>query len=175
MREAETLLARFPGPVTIQPNRLRFLIALPVSIGLTVFSVYLLRQAIEAWSSDVIRASLAIVVCGGFAVAFVMLLLPGGMRLTLDADGFETVRFFRRVRVSWRNVAGVRVEEKENEVKWRQVFFDTTERGKKVSRALPLGYALPVDDLAWLLAQWRERALVLPRTTSVPPAGSRGA
>ena len=33
MREAETLLGRFPGPVTLYPNRLWFLIGLPVSIG----------------------------------------------------------------------------------------------------------------------------------------------
>lgn len=175
MGEAETLLARFPGPVTIYPGRFKLLIALAIFAGLTVFSVYLLQQAIEAWSSDVIRASLALLVCGGITGSVVILLLPGAMRLTLDADGLEMVKYFRRDRFSWRSVGGFRVEEADADTKWKIVKFDDLRRGGKITRALPINYPLPVDELARLLAQWRERALALPRTTSVPHAGSRRA
>jgi hypothetical protein len=179
MRDIDALLARFPGPVTLAPNRLKMLAAFVMCAGLSVFSVYLLRRAIEAGSSEVIWASLSIVVCGILAARLaLMLLLPHATGLTLDADGFAISRIFGRTRFSWRNVSRFRVEEGKDAAELRLVRFEVLSagtaprRGATVTRALPGNYRLSDDDLAALMTQWRALALAQPRTTSVPHVGS---
>jgi hypothetical protein len=178
MRQADTILARFPGPVTLYPSRLRLLVGFVLCLGLTVFSYYLLLNAIEAWSSEVIWAAASILVIGGLAARLaIMLLLPGATGLTLDADGFAISGIFRRTRHSWRSVGGFRVHEPDDERLPPWVAFDTTgarRHGAKAAGALPINYPLPLEDLAWLMTQWRERALALPRPASVPRVGSAG-
>jgi hypothetical protein len=169
MRDIDVLLARFPGPVTLAANRLKLVFALVLFVGLLVFSVYLLLGAIDAGSSDVLRASLAILVCGVCAVRLaLMLLLPHASGLTLDADGFAISRIFRRDRYSWRDASHFRVEERND---FKLVWFELHSAGATATRGLPGVYRLRDDDLAALMTQWRALALAQPRTNSVPRVG----
>jgi hypothetical protein len=165
MRKVETILARFPGPVTLYPSRLKVLGGVVACLGLTVFSVHLLLDAIEANSSEVIWASASILVCGALTARGLLLLRPGTMGLTLDATGFEVGGILRRVRSSWRDAGNFRVAVGDDAAQLRLVRFEVLKDGAtpqgraKVTRALPGNYPLRDDDLAWLMEQWRLRAL----------------
>jgi hypothetical protein len=58
MTQVEPILSRFPGPgpVTLTPSRWKLWLGPSVFAGGTVFSVYLLLNAIEARSSEIIYA-----------------------------------------------------------------------------------------------------------------------
>ena len=172
MHDVDTLLARFPGPLTVHPSRIKLLVALVLFAGLTVFSVHLLRDAIEAGSSDIVRASLALVVCGVLAVLSAIQFIPGASGLILDARGFERRRCYRRARWSWREVSGFRIGETDD---LEPILFDIagTAHGAARRGALPTNYRIPARDLVRLLTEWRTRALAQPqpRATSVPQAG----
>jgi len=131
VRQVDTILAGFPGPVRLYPNRLKVLGVLAVCLGFTVFSVYLLLRAIEANSSEVIWASASILLFGAFTARGLLLLLPGMMGLTLDATGFEVSGIFRRVRSSWRDVGNFRVEEGDDVLKLRLVRFEVLNAGEQ--------------------------------------------
>jgi hypothetical protein len=139
-----------------------------------VFSVYLLLRAIEDWSSEVLWASAAILLFAGCTARLaIMLLLPGATGLTLDAEGFAIARILRRDRFFWRGVSGFRVDVPDDERLPPRIVFNTStaappRRGVKVTGALPSDYGLALADLAWLMTQWRERAVALPRPPSVP-------
>ena len=178
MRQPDLILARFPGPVTLTPSRLKLWTAPPVFAGGTVLSVYLLLNAIEAWTSEVIYAGLAVVVCAFFTIWTLIRLLPGHASLTLDPSGFQIRNAYTRSSWLWRNVRDFRVEVPDDERLPDRVIFDVA--GKKPLRgsagggSLPEGYRLKLDDLAALMNAWRERARALPRTTSsVPHVGQR--
>jgi hypothetical protein len=172
MDDVDTLLARFPGPVTIPPSRIKLAVALVLLAGLTVFSVHLLLDAIEAWSSNVIRASLALLVCGILAVLSAIQLLPGASGLILDAGGFERRRWYRRARWSWRDVGGFRISATDD---LEPILFDIAGPAPGAPRhgALPTNYRVAGRDLVRLLNDWRTRALAQPQPhpTSVPQAG----
>jgi hypothetical protein len=168
-RDTDALLARFPGPVTLYPRRPVVVLILVACAGLTVFAVYLLLNAIDAWTSDVIRASLAILVCGGLTIRLTLtLFMPGMAGLTLDESGFAIAGVLRATRFTWREVSGFRVETDEVKV----VKFEVARRGRTATRELGY-YAMPVADVALLMNAWRERALALPRPASVPHVGHR--
>jgi len=93
----------------------------------------------------------------------------------LDVSGFEVRNAYERTFWLWRNVSNFRVEVPSDERLPDRVIFDVV--GKKPLRgsagggSLPEGYRLKLADLAALMNAWRERALTLPRATSVPHVG----
>jgi len=78
--------------------------------GLLAFSVYLLVNAIEARSSEVIYAGLAVIVFSFFSIRVLIRLLPGHASLALDVSGFEVRNAYERTFWLWRNVSNFRVE-----------------------------------------------------------------
>jgi hypothetical protein len=173
MYPPNAILARFPGPVTLTPSRWLLWFAPPLMAGGTVFSVYLLIKAIEAGSSEIIYAGLAVIVFGFFTIRTLIRLLPGHTSLTLDSSGFHIRNAYVRSSWLWRNVSNFRVEVPNDDRLPDRVIFDVA--GKKPLRgsagggSLPEGSRLRLADLATLMNAWRERALALPRTTSSVP------
>jgi hypothetical protein len=167
MRQVDTILARFPGPVTLHPSRLKILGAFALTLSFAVFCVYLLVAKLPEFDwYDTIMSWLATLFFGVCTARLAVLLQqPGAMSLTLDADGFDIQKIFRRVRTPWQDVGGFRVDESEGFTKGKVMFEVVTagagpqRRGAvKVTRALPDYYQLPNDDFACLMEQWRQRA-----------------
>lgn len=185
MRQAETILERFPGPVTLHVGRRRRLVGLAFSLAVTVVFawIWIANPGPQYRSYDWVMMPVTILLFGGLTIrAVILLLFPGSASLTLDANGFEIGHVFRRIRLPWRGVSGFRVET----TKWRsgfggplrQIMYDALDtsaerRGSaKVARVLPEIYGLPRlrgYEFAWLMNEWRQRALATsPAETSVP-------
>ena len=101
-------------------------------------------------------------------------MLPGSSSLTLAADGFELRNLFQRSRTSWHEVTEFRVMELDEGAgrfsgMGRVVSYESRTSGIRpglerhgptmVRTMLPGQYRLPKEDLAWLMTQWRSRAL----------------
>jgi hypothetical protein len=94
-------------------------------------------------------------------------MLPGAAALTLDATGFEVTSFYRRSRARWQDATGF-IAAGIPPARLRFVLFNDAGHTGTLSRinaafagrngALPDTYGLRADDLAQLMAQWRERA-----------------
>jgi hypothetical protein len=186
MRQADTILERFPGPVTLHVSRRRRLGGLAFSLAVTaIFAWVWIVNADPQYRGLYGRIMLPVTILlfGGLTVrAVILLLFPGSASLTLDVNGFEIGHVFRRIGMPWPGVSGFRVET----TSWpfriggplRQIVYDalctgTGRRGStKVTRALPEIYGLPRlhgDEFAWLMNEWRRRALAAsPAKTSVP-------
>src|SRR4030095_8861807 len=100
MGPPDPLLARFPGPVTIMPSRLKLTIGLLIFVGLTVFCVVVMVPGLpEAGAYDAIMTVLSTVVIAGITIrTAILLLVPGMVGLTLDADRFAVGCLFRAPR-----------------------------------------------------------------------------
>jgi hypothetical protein len=171
------ILARFPGPVTLTPSRWKLWLGPPVFAAGTVFAVYLLLNAIQAGSSEIIWAGLAVIVFAFFTIRVLIRLLPGHASLMLDASGFTVHNAYVRRAWLWRSVSNFRVEVPDDQRLPDRVIFDVAGKkplpGSAGGGSLPEGYQMSLADLATLLNGWRERALALPHvsTTSVPHVG----
>jgi hypothetical protein len=171
LRDVDAILARFPGPVTLRPSRLKWFAVLAVALGLVAFAVFVLGHTptnlfaqIWGWS--------ALVFAGGGALVVIAVLLPGSAGLTLSANGFAVTKFFRTVHMPWPVTDGFTVAE----IRFgpfgqpqRLVAYEHANKAGAVAdlnrrimgrnAGLPDTYGLSHDDLAWLMTQWRERAL----------------
>jgi hypothetical protein len=170
-RQAKETLARFPGPVTLYPSRLQTLAGVVIFVGLTIFSAWRLPGILAEWTSEVIWAVGALVVCATLAVRGAILLMPGAHSFTLDAQGFETCRVFRRIHRLWRNVGGFRVHQPDDERIPNSIVYDAQDGETETLAALAGNYRFSDEDFARLLNAWRERAITLPRPASVPRVG----
>jgi hypothetical protein len=173
MREVETILERFPGPVTLYQSRLKIFIVFAFVLTLTVFAVWvLIPNPNNSWY-EAVMSVLSALVAGYIAVrAALMLLLGKPASLTLDADGFERRFLFRRDRFHWQDVSSFRPQA-EDEINWREPIGSITFEVRSANaiprhraNALPDNYRLPKDDLVWLLEQWRQQALAQPTQQS---------
>jgi hypothetical protein len=160
------ILARFPGPVTLRAPRfsVRWWFVLLISLfGLaTTVSLFLKGRIV---GGDLITTWGILAFCGFGTVAAAAALL-GGVRLTLDHTGFESVRLFLSRRVRWEDVSAfvayypggngfvVFDNVRKNTLKG---FIDRFLSGR--NDYLPDTYGLPAHDLAALMNQWRELAL----------------
>jgi hypothetical protein len=167
MSKVETILARFPGPVTLHTGRILRLLALIFFAGLGVFSVFFLVSGRAHGWYDTVMMGLAVIACFALAIQLVIMLFnPDAVSLTLRADGFERHGVFERRRWSWREVKGFRVQKSGSDRLPDWVTFDVIEGGagperiggRRTHKALPY-YGLSLEDLVWLLEQWRQRAL----------------
>ena len=163
LREADPILERFPGPVTLHISARKKLLALALGSGLLVFSIYLLvAPGIISGTYETIMACLSVLLFGGLTVrAVIMLLARSAARLTLDADGFEVSTVFWHVPTPWRTVRGFRVEETGDDKVKRIVYDVLTAGGERAQETGTLldNYGLPDGDLARLMNEWRRRAL----------------
>jgi hypothetical protein len=158
--EADLILARFPGPVTLYPSRKKWLLLLLGGCLFTFGGFWMVSDA-EPWGWFVLLFFAA-----GTIVSVVML-LPGASGVTLDVDGFLVTSLYRRHRSRWRDVTGFVPVSIPYSRQKLVAFDDATITGgiAKMSvdisghnAALPDTYGLSVDDLAQLMTHWRDRA-----------------
>jgi hypothetical protein len=164
--QAQAILARFPGPVTLPARKLNLLAALVLCVGLLVFCVLVLVPKIPdtGWYDAVMSVFSTLLFAGGAVRLTVLLLMPGALGLKLDADGFEIRRIVWRERLHWHDIDHFRVEMTDADAKYvRYEKLDTDGvppqlGAKKKHGALPVIYPLPLEELAWLMNAWRDRA-----------------
>ena len=153
------ILSRFPGPVTLRPSRKKWLL---------VFAGSALFAAGGYWmiQSNTPTGWLVLIFFGLGALVAPVMMLPGASSLTLDRDGFEVGTFLRRYRARWPDVSRFEVMALRGHK--MVVYDDTAQKHAMLAAAaiamtghtsgLPDTY-LSADDLAGLIAGWRERAL----------------
>jgi hypothetical protein len=167
----DTLLQRFPGPVTLNVGRPKFLFLL---IGATIFggvSWWALQDEHFDWF-ETIALWLAVSGCAA-AIPLMIVVMLQGSSLRLD-DGSLAVKH------GWRSQLTRWVDTSVFEVATMVaggadmkivVFDDATNKSSMLgamsaklvgrSGALPDTYGLSPEELAWLLNGWRDRALAL--------------
>jgi hypothetical protein len=160
--DAATILSSFPGPVTLYRSRKKWLLLLAISTALAFGGALMIRDGpAQGWFVLVFFAA-------GALISAVML-LPGASALVLDHDGFEINSLFRRSRTRWQDTSGF-VADHVPRAPQRFVLYDdariSTWRSSKIAVALaghngmlPDTFGLSADDLAWLMAGWRQGAL----------------
>jgi hypothetical protein len=169
MRDAAIILARFPGPVRLQLSFMRRIAGLVVCFGFLAFSAYLLVNPrgdgwfLSIWYHNAMTW-LAFALFAGLSVrAVVLLLAPGGARLTLDADGFTSSTVFWHARTRWRDASNFRVVEIDDArpplVRYDLIVRGETGRGAMETGDLPHDYSLDIHNLARLMNEWRRRAV----------------
>lgn len=161
------VLTQFPGPVTLSVPRKIQIRPLVGATSLNAIALAMLHQ-----DSSSRLAWLALAFFGIGAIVLVVAMLPGATSLTLDRDGFVAKEAFIRNRSRWQNVtnfvaAPARPPAPQdiklvwfNDTqwqKWKLARMETAALG--YNAALPATYGLPAEDLANLMARWRDRAL----------------
>jgi hypothetical protein len=155
-------LARFPGPVTLYPSRRKWPLIFAGSALFTVGGAWMITSGdASGW--------FVLTFFGLGAIVAALIMLPGAGALMLDSDGFEVTNLFRHHRSHWQVTAGFAAARIPHARQPMVVYDDTTQSTKSLARiniaivgrnaGLPDTYGLSADDLARLMAQWRERAL----------------
>ncbi len=155
-------LARFPGPVTIYPSRKKWLLVFAGGALFTAGGAWMIASGdASGWFVLIFFALVAIVAAAA--------LLPGAGALMLDGDGFEVTNLFRHHRSRWPDTAGFTAARIPPARQTMVVYNDATQTAKSLAKinvaivgrnsALPDTYGLSADQLAGMMAQWRERAL----------------
>jgi hypothetical protein len=159
---AATILSRFPGPVTLHPSRVKWLLVFTIGALFAVGGFWMIKTGDgSGWF---------VLICFGLgALIAAAAMLPGAGGLTLDRDGFETTNLFRRHRTRWRDAAGFEAARIPRAHRKMVVYDDITQSTKSIAKlnvglvgrnsGLPDTYGHSADNLAQLMAQWRERAL----------------
>lgn len=177
--QAESILAQFPGPVTLRFSRRRILFMLALYIATLALMLWLLvardllqRGFISGWLSVVV-AGVSVLFWGALAVrAILLLVFPDAASLKLDAEGFEIGHVFRRIRLPWRGVSefaakknyplDTRIGGPVEQVTYDDLSPDAGQGKTKNPRVLPDLYGQPRirrAELAQLMNEWRRRAL----------------
>ena len=162
--EIAPILSRFPGPVTLYPSKMKWLLVLLGSFVFSIGGYWMIQEGYTFWGwFDLIFFSLCVIVTP-------IALLPGVSALTLDADGFE----FGRCRYSWRDATGFAPWDVPPSGRNKMVVFDLPVPTNPVARALVEGdkiltghtggalpdtYGLAAQDLAELMVRWQESAI----------------
>lgn len=161
----ETLLARFPGPLTLHSSKTKWLVALAVCAIFVVGGASLLTGEQRTWAR--LAGWISLIFFGLGLLVSAGMLLPGASSLTLHDEGFEIVHLYRRTALTWRAASGFEARRVGLQ---KIVVYDDAGNLKDslakvnaslVGRNSGLGdtYGLSADDLAALLRQWRKRAL----------------
>lgn len=163
--EVEAILARFPGPVTLYPSKMKMLLVWAICAGFTAGGIMLIpTDPLTGWSACIFF-SLGVII-----LPFVM--LPHASALTLNEDGFDLIVLYRRGHLHWRDAndfAAENAHRLDECVAFDQIIPGVHPVMNKVMRLatmltghtgrLPDTYGLSADDLADLMIRWRERAL----------------
>jgi len=163
---ADAILARFPGPVTLAISRLKWLTVLATGAAFVGVCVWMSLAGPDDWGRS---AQWTVAFPGLIFFGAVMSLIDAGS-LTLDADGFEARSWFRSVRMPWRQVSEFEVGTYSAPGRRRRtVIYDNAKRTSVSATsvrevlgrnsALPETYGLSHEGLARLMTQWRARAL----------------
>ena len=202
MRQADTTLERFPGPVTLHISRRRRLGGLGLCLGVTAIFAWVMFDFANpepqyrgmdgrdpAAGPDPYSSAACTV------RAAILLLVPGTASLTLDSQRFRDRPASSAASAhAWRDVSGYPRARRHTgppalAVRFGRSCIDALCRRRRgaaarrqLTRALPDNYGLPRlcgDDLAWLMNEWRRRALArrqragIDSTSGVPRIGRR--
>jgi hypothetical protein len=182
--KVDAILARFPGPVTLRVSRLKMLALLAGSLAFVVGGI-LLIVFVKDDPEAVIAGMACVLFFGACAVIGAVMLLPGAGSLTLDVGGLEVCSLFRRNRIAWPQASRFTVATlslpggnkkpmvgyDHDGLKGFGADFSRDKIGRNA--ALPDSYGLPLEDLARLLTEWRERALAQRSHSPVPQVAPR--
>ena len=160
--QVDLILSRFPGPVTLYPSRIKWLLVL-LGCGLfTVAGLWIVSQGTPSgW--------FPLGFFGSGSVVAALMLLPGAGALTLDGDGFRVTSLFRSGSSRWQDVTGFESVslprssqrlvgyDNINMAGWKLAKLNVAITGRNC--ALSDTYGLSADDLAWLMTLWRDRAV----------------
>lgn len=181
-RQADSILAQFPGPVVLYFSRRRILCMLVLYIAALGLMFWLLfaeyartRDYISGWH-DIAMVCVSILFWGALALRAVLILLfPDAASLKLDAKGFEIGHVFRRIRLPWRDVSEFCVKTRYlfltkiggpvDQVIYEGLGTIDGQSEQKAPRVLPGLYGQPRirrEELVRLLNEWRNRALAMP-------------
>ena len=159
--DAVQILPRFPGPVTLYPSRKKWLLVFAGSALFAIGGAWMIRSGEgTGW--------FVLIVFGLGALIAAAAMLPGAGALMLDRDGFEVTSLFRRHRCRWQDTDGFAAARIPPARQSMVVYDDVNQRTKSIAKinvsitgrnsAVPDTYGLSADDLAAVMAQWRERA-----------------
>ena len=160
----QSLLLQFPGPLTLQASRSKFLRLFAGSVSFVAIGAGLMVH-------DGSEAMLwfGVLFFGLCAAVFAINLLPGSASLTLDTDGFRVKQFCFVRKSRWKNVTNIdagylppspikTVQYNDTQWSgWRLARWETAKLG--YNAVLPDTYGMSADDLAALMVQWRDRVL----------------
>jgi hypothetical protein len=178
----EDLLEQFPGPATLRVGRMKFLYLL---VGAAVFggvTLSMMQDEAVDWFA-VLFLWLGILGCA-VAIPIMAFLLVRGSSLQLGREGLSIRHGWRRQFLPWADVEGFEVYMVPGSSQQKILVYDDPIGRDSASgaintaltghnAALPDNYGLPHDELAWLLNQWRERALeTMLHTPSAPAIGN---
>jgi hypothetical protein len=157
----DAIVAKFPGPVTLFPSRVRWFGILLVSMVLAAGGIHMIAD----------RSYFGWLVAGFFGLCTIVaaaMLLPGAGALKLDRDGFEVTSLYRRHRTRWPDATGFEAVAVPFRAQRMVVYDDVSLAGRSLAKlsvaiaghnaGLPDTYGLAVDDLVALLKAWRARA-----------------
>jgi hypothetical protein len=169
--QVDAILARFPGPVTLHPSRIKWLLVL-LAGGVLAFGGYLMVSDGDS------RGWFVLAFFAAVAIVAAIVLLPGAGGLTLDRNGFRATSLFRGFSARWEQVRGF--ESVSVPPSWQKlVVYDDINLAGKIAKlnvaiaghnaGLPDTYGLSADDLARLMTLWQDRAM-----RAEPGAGAAG-
>jgi hypothetical protein len=160
VQSCSEVLARFPGPVTLRPSFKKWGLIFAGCAVCVIIGQWMIRDnAPTGWP--------VLIFFGAGMLVAAVAMLPGAVALTLDSTGFEVTSFYRRSRTRWQDATDFTAA-RILPARTRFVVFNDTRTGRRLAKvntflagrsaALPDTYGLSGDDLAQLMAQWRERA-----------------
>lgn len=184
--DPQAVLRRYPGPVRLRVPKRKLAFFLVSSI---VFSFCLVWVALHGDQNPVGNFFLWLAAAGCVAACPIFLLMIlRGSTLRLDSEGFEIFQGLKRSKFTWIDASEFSVADVGvlSPAQHDMVIFDdaTTKDGNiaKLNRsligrsgALPDTYDMEPEELAWLLNQWRKRALAKHAPTSPPASRFRRA
>ena len=116
-------------------------------------------------SEDVLGYWFAAVFFGVYALTTLALLWRGGNSLTLTGEGFQWIEILLRVRISWEHASGFEALDGSidgSRLPNLQVRFRVDYPGAALPDPdgfVPDRYGLKAAELAWLINEWRAKAL----------------
>jgi hypothetical protein len=156
--DVRAILARFPGPVVIEPTELRRFINMGVAMLLVASAIVYIAQ----------HASVGGTAVGLAVVGLAWLIVFGKNSLMLDRDGFVNCTTFVIIRRRWRDVRDFRSWTIRTTLMITYDHLATKESAfaRRINRAMNSGnssfvwsFGLSGPEAVALMNAWRERAL----------------
>jgi hypothetical protein len=167
--KAAGILSQFPGPVTLYPYKPKwsaYFVAMSLIAAMAAWWLLDATNRMDGW--DIAQAILLLLIVGALALMSAAAILTRYMTFTLDAEGLETLYWFRRRRCSWKNVDGFKTRSIDARgLTLNVVVFNDATRPTGfwysiggMNMRLPDTYRRrTAEDFVRLLTAWRERAL----------------
>lgn len=164
------LLVRFPGPLRLRVPRRRLLFFF---VSFVIFGICIAFVALQSEYGWFGTAMLWLGAAGCVAaIPVFLIMILRGSTLKLDAQALEIFQGMKRTTIPWRDVSEFSVADVGQFTPaqhWMVMFDETGTQDSRLggfnrsllgkSGGLPDTYGMDAFDLAWLLNEWRNRAL----------------